>query len=398
MDILCKKVQFCADMSRRPPLEIALAINVGITHLERVVRGIREYAERHTSWRFLISPETHYLSPTALEGWKGNGVIALANTPEDIAVLKSLDCPVVNLSGALAETPFPRVRPDYEQLGKMGAWHLLDRGYRRFGFYGIADVWYSECYQKGFSAELERKGFDCSILQVPGTLSATTRWDVGQGELELWLGTLTPPFAVMAAHDPRAAMVIRACERVGLRVPEDVAVIGVNNDTTACESCRPPLTSIERNDAEIGLEAARMLGRLIQGKILTSDEHVVLPGEIKDRASTDSLAVDHPDLLSAVEFARSHFQEPIGVNNLVDATPRSRRWLEDAFLESLGCTPRAFIFRLRMREAQRLLVEEPELAQGEVARRCGYSGTRQMNAQFRSEMGITAKDYGREEN
>ena len=86
-------------MSRRQPLEIALAINVGVTHLERVVRGIRDYAERHTNWRFLISPETHYLSPTALEGWNGDGVIALANTPEDIRVLKSLNCPVVNLSG-----------------------------------------------------------------------------------------------------------------------------------------------------------------------------------------------------------------------------------------------------------------------------------------------------------
>ena len=123
-------------MSRRQPLEIALAINVGVTHLERVVRGIRDYAERHTNWRFLISPETHYLSPTALEGWNGDGVIALANTPEDIRVLKSLNCPVVNLSGAYPESDFPRIRPDYDRIGRMAAWHLLDRGYRRCGVYG----------------------------------------------------------------------------------------------------------------------------------------------------------------------------------------------------------------------------------------------------------------------
>ncbi|MEM9281037.1 MAG: hypothetical protein AAGA96_04360, partial [Verrucomicrobiota bacterium] len=111
-------------MSRRSPLEIALAINVGITHLERVVRGIREYAAQHTNWRFLVSPETHYLSPTALEGWDGDGVIALANTPEDVRVLDSLDCPVVNLSGAAPESPFPRIRPDYDRIGRMAAWHL----------------------------------------------------------------------------------------------------------------------------------------------------------------------------------------------------------------------------------------------------------------------------------
>ncbi len=394
MDIFCKKGQFCASMSRRPPLEIALAINVGITHLERVVRGIRDYAERHTDWRFLISPETHYLSPTALEGWRGGGVIALANTREDVEVLASLDCPVVNLSGATEATPFPRVRPNYGELGRMAARHLLERGYRRFGFYGIADVWYSKCYQAGFSGELAGRGFGCSALEVPGTLRAETRWDVGQDELERWLETLVPPFAVMAAHDPRAAMVIRACERVGLRVPEDVAVIGVNNDTVACESCRPPLTSIERNDGEIGLEAARMLDGLIRGRSPAAVETVVPPGRIRERVSTDSLAIDQPDLLSAVEFARAHFRKPIGVGDLVEASPRSRRWLEDAFAESLGCTPRTFLFRLRLREARRLLRDEPELALGEVARRCGYSGTRQMNVQFRREWGIPAKEYG----
>ena len=384
-------------MSRRQPLEIALAINVGVTHLERVVRGIRDYAERHTNWRFLISPETHYLSPTALEGWNGDGVIALANTPEDIRVLKSLNCPVVNLSGAYPESDFPRIRPDYDRIGRMAAWHLLDRGYRRFGFYGITDVWYSEGYEAGFCHELSARGLDCSVLNVAATLGSKTRWDIGQGELELWLGTIRPPFAVMAAHDPRAAMVIRACERVGLRVPDDVAIIGVNNDTVSCESCHPPLSSIERNDAEIGEEAARLLDRLIQGKEVSTEEKIVAPGAVQDRQSTDSLAVDHPDLLKAIEYSREHFCEPIGVADIVDANPRSRRWLEDAFVENLGCTPRTFIFRLRIREAQKLLTDNPDLQPGEVAARCGYSGTRQLNAHFRSELGMTAREFTKAE-
>lgn len=392
VDELADYVHLCATMRRRP-LEIALAINVGITHLERVVRGIREYAEAHTNWRFLISPETHYLSPTALEGWDGDGVIALANTQADIAVLSSLDCPVVNLSGAIESSPFPRVRPDYEKLGRMAAWHLLDRGYQRFGFYGVADVWYSERYESGFLAELKSRGFDGSRLRVPATLSEKTRWDIGQGELELWLSTITPPFAVMAAHDPRAAMVIRACERAGLRVPEDVAVIGVNNDTVACESCRPPLTSIERNDGAIGEEAAKMLDLLIRGEGPVPPEVVVPPGNVRERSSTDSLAIDQPDLLEAIEFARTHFRRPIAVSDLVEACPRSRRWLEDAFSEKLGCTPRTFLFRLRFREAQKLLRNSPELPLGEIAKQCGYSGTRQLNGQFHEELGISAREF-----
>ncbi|HRQ90048.1 MAG TPA: XylR family transcriptional regulator, partial [Bacteroidia bacterium] len=320
-------------MKRKRNDEIALAVNVGITHLARVVRGIREYAEGHTQWRFLLSPETHYLSPTALEGWKGDGVIALANTEEDFRVLASLDCPVVNLSGAWERSAFPRVRPDYEEIGRMAARHLLERGYRRFGFYGVSNVWYSSVYERGFSDELRHRGHGCSVLQVPATLSEKARWDTGQGELELWLGTLRPPFAVMAAHDPRAAMVLRACERVGLSVPGDVAVVGVNNDTVTCESCRPPLTSIERNDHEIGLVAARWLDRLIRGNADLHSEKVVPPGRICERASTDHLAVDQPDLLAVLEFAKAHYHRPIGVAELVDACSRSRRWVEDAFVE-----------------------------------------------------------------
>lgn len=381
-------------MSRRPPLEIALAINVGITHLERVVRGIREYAEQNTNWRFLISPETHYLSPTALEGWDGDGVIALANTVLDIEVLSSLSCPVVNLSGAIEKTPFPRVRPDYEKLGRMAAWHLLDRGYQRFGFYGVTDVWYSDCYEAGFLAELKAREFECSTLRVPATLSEKTRWDIGQGELELWLSTIQPPFAVMAAHDPRAAMVIRACERAGLKVPDDVAVIGVNNDTVACESCRPPLTSIERNDITIGTEAARLLDQLIQGESFQGNEDkIVSPGKIHERFSTDSLAIDQPDLLEAIEYAKQHFRDQITVADLVNACPRSRRWLEDAFALNLGCTPRTFLFRLRFREAQKMLKSSSELSLSEIAGLCGYSGTRQLNGQFREELGMGAREF-----
>lgn len=377
-------------MDRNPPLEIALAFNVGVTHLERVVRGIRDYAKRHTDWRFLISPETHYLAPAALKGWQGDGVIALANQPEDVSVLASLDCPVINLSGASENPGFPRVRPDYFAIGRMAAQHLIERGYRRFGYYGMAGVWYSSCYEHGFSAELALRGFECARLHVASTLSAASRWNTGQKELESWLSSLVPPFAVMAAHDPRAAMILRSCERVGLRVPEDVAVIGVNNDTVACESCQPTLTSIERNDPEIGREAARLLDALIQGEAAPSRDRIVPPGAIRERASTDSLGVEHPDLLSALRYAREHFREPIGVADLVRACPRSRRWLEEAFLEQLDCTPRSFLFRLRLKEAQRLLAQHPGLRRSEVARLSGYSGTRQLNAH----LGDTARKPG----
>lgn len=394
MAIFCKKMHICVKMKRETePREIALAINVGIVHLERVTRGIRAFATRNTEWRFLVSPETHYLSPAALEGWKGDGVIALANTEEDFRVLRSLRCPVINLSGVVEDSPFPRVRPDYRRIGALAAKHLLDRGFRRFGFYGVSEVWYSSQYERGFVQEVAGRGYPCEVLRVPSTLGNRVRWNVGQEELEGWLAGMSSPIGVMAAHDPRATMVIRACERVGLQVPEDVAVIGANNDTVACESCRPSLTSVERNDSEIGWCAADRLSKLIAGETVAETDWVVPPGRVRERASTDSFAVEQPDLAAAVRLARDRFRETIGVAALVAASGRSRRWLETAFLEQMGQSPSAFLARLRTREATRLLGEESRMSLGEVAARSGFSGTRQLNAHFLREFGVPAKGF-----
>lgn len=382
-------------MKQEPSYEIALAINVGITHLERVVRGIRQYAEANTDWRFLVNPETHGFTPANLEGWRGDGVIALANHPDDFRVLESLDCPVVNISGAVEESSFPRVRPDYRAIGAMAARHLIERGYRRFGFYGMDGVWYSNRYFAGFEEELSDRGFGCSILEASSTLNGVSRWDTGQSELEDWLSSLRPPFAIMGAHDPRAALVIQACGRVGLRVPDDVAVIGVNNDTVACESCRPELTSIERNDLQIGYEAGSLLDQLITRTSTLKSEVVVQPGQLRERASTDCLGLDPGDLREAVEFATENFRDPIAVSDLVVASKRSRRWLEESFATHLQTTPRAFLSQLRLREAQRLIREYPSMAPGEAARRCGYSGTRQLNAHFLRAFGKNFKDFTR---
>ena len=112
--------------------EIAIAVPLGVPHLERVVHGVRAYAQEKTDWRFLLSPETHRLSPTALKEWSGQGVIAIVNTQEDVEVLQSLDCPVVNVSGALKDTPFPRVRPDYKSIEKSCADFLLTYALREY--------------------------------------------------------------------------------------------------------------------------------------------------------------------------------------------------------------------------------------------------------------------------
>lgn len=395
MEEFCSKLRFCAVVSpsiTRSFQEIALAIRVGVPHLERVAQGIREYAHRHTEWRFLISPETHDLPPVSLEGWKGQGVIALCNTEEDEDVLERLQCPVVNISGALKSTRFPRVRNDYQAIGRKAAKFLRSRGFRRFGFYGVAGVWYSQQIELGFQQEIRDQGFEPAILRSPSSLSGIHRWNHGQDGLEKWLRSLTPPFAVLAAHDPRATMVIRACERLGLRVPQDVAVMGVNEDTVTCETSRPTLTSLERNGKTVGWNIGETLHRLIEGEAV-EDERIIAPGDVYERESTQTLAVDHPGLVRVIDSIRAHYQEPLSVEQLAGVAEKSRRWLEEIFREELSISPAAFLERVRVGEAQKLLEENPSIALGHLATECGFSGTRQLNMAFQRILGCRARDF-----
>ena len=377
--------------SKPAPREVALAIRLGIPHLERVAHGIRQYARTRTSWRFLVSPETHDLPPAALKGWSGDGVIALCNTDSDERVLRSLRCPVVNISGALRTTKFPRVRNDYREIGRMGAAFLRGRGFRRFGFYGVEDVWYSEQIEAGFREFADELKFPVEVLHSANTMEGVVRWDEGQEDLERWLLSLAPPFAVMAAHDPRAAMVIRGCERVRLNVPRDVAVLGVNEDTVTCETCHPSLTSIERNGFEVGWRAAETLDKLMRGKRVP-EELVIPPGKVCERESCRTLAVDSPELAEAIRFVESHCRKPLGVEQIAAACGRSRRWLEEAFRRELNCSPADFLRRQRVQLALRRLAEEPGVPLGVLAQECGFSGTRQLNAAFKREQGKAVRE------
>lgn len=369
-----------------------MAVRAGVPHLERVAHGIRQYAEKRARWRFLINPESHDLQPASLKGWQGDGVIALCNTTADQRVLRTLKCPVVNISGARRRSAFPRVRNDYREIGRRAAAYLRNRGFRRFGFYGVEDLWYSEEIEAGLAEFAELNQIPVWSLHAENPLEAIPRWNRGQEKLEKWLRQIPTPFAVLAAHDPRAAIVIRACERVGLKVPGDVAVLGVNDDTVTCETCHPRLTSIDRNGFEVGWYAAKTLDLMMRGGAVP-DERVIEAGEVRERKSTDSLAVERPELMAALRFIRSNYHEPISVEQIAEACGKSRRWVEGAFRAELNCSPSDFLQRSRVEAAVAQLEAGASLTLGRLAETSGFSGSRQLNAAFQRLFRCRVKDY-----
>ena len=370
--------------------EIALAFQAGVPLFERVAQGIRSYASAHTSWRFLISPETHHLEPTALNGWSGAGVIAVCNTPQDIKVLSSLECPVVNISGMFAELPFPSVINDYIEVGRIGARHLMERGYRRLAYYGVQGAWYSDQIEAGFQAEVQQSRGKIEVLRGRNSSMGFSGWQMDGEKLDRWLMSLKVPIGLMATHDPRAAMVLRSCERLGLRVPADVGVLGMNDDTSTCESCTPTLSSVDRRSCDLGWEAARTLDEMIEGG---SPPHVqVVPvGMVRERASTDITVVEHQSLRESISFLEANFRQPISIDQIAQAGGKSRRWLENAFRSELGLSPATFLRKVRTRAAIRLLEKKPFISSGKLASACGFSGTRQLNAAFLMQKGVPVR-------
>lgn len=373
---------------------IALALPLGVPHLEEVVHGIRAYGQKHAGWDFVTSPETHSIPVGTLAGWDGDGVIGMVSAPADLGVVKALPCPVVNLSGAIANPGLPRVRVDYERAGELAAEHLLNRGFERFAFYGLKDVYFARSCLDGFRSRVERHGARCCVYEDPPTFGVARPWKHDRDALAKWLKSLELPIGLMASHDPRAVMVVQACRRVGLRVPEDVAVIGFNNDIQSCEFCDPPLTSVARPGGKIGFEAAALLDRLIGGAAPPEQDILFPPEGVVERASTNTVAVDdHQVLGQAIRYIQQHIGQSIGVEDILRHVDVSRRWLEMAFKQKLHTSPHAYISQERVKKAKTLLAQPRKLRLKQVALDCGFSSTRQMSAIFERHTGMSVRDY-----
>ena len=367
---------------------------MGVPHLEEVVHGIRLYAQSQPTWDLVTSAETHSIPVSTLTGWDGDGVIGMVSATADLNVVRTLSCPVVNLSGAIADPGLPRVRVDYEMAGQMAAAHLLNRGFERFAYYGLRNIFFARSCLEGFRRHVQKHSGLCSVYEDESTFGVARPWKHDRDALSRWLKSLALPVGLMASHDPRAVMVIQACRRIGLRVPEDVAVIGFNNDIQSCKFCDPQLSSVARPGEKIGFEAASLLDRLMHGEPPPKSDILFPPEEVVERASTNTVAVDDNEALAeAIRFIHQRLSEPIGVEDILQHVSVSRRWLEMAFKKKLRTSPHVYISQARVKKARGLLAEVRKLRYKQVALDCGFSSTRQLNIIFERHTGLTIREY-----
>lgn len=376
----------------RQTFQVALLVSTDNDYDRKIISGVSRYGREAGNW-MIFREDEHLHKMPPLGGWQGHGVIAQLENPAVHRSIARLRIPVVgvaslaNLSPALDKIVC--VSTDNQRIAQRAAEHLLECGLDNFAYCGVPATprngWSKE-RGRAFSDFLTRAGYRCAMYT--GRRRTARQWEALQSQMAAWLQSLKLPVGVMACDDPRARHVLEACRRLGLRVPEDVAVLGVDNDELICELCHPPLSSIETGIREVGYEAAAALDRLLAGKQPQRMRTLVAPGKLVARRSTDILTAPHEGVAAALRFIRDHAAEPIQVLDVARHVGVSRSTLDNHFRAVMGRTTHDEIERVRLNIARSLL-ENTDWPLRTIAAKSGYRNEQYMCKVLRRALGRT---------
>jgi LacI family transcriptional regulator len=379
-------------------LHVALLIETSREYARGLLRGVARYLQEHTRWSVYFEP--HGLDsppPKWLPKWQGDGILVRINNRQMADAILRTGIPAVDLRGALPTPGIPFIGVDNVPVGRRGFEHLHSCGLRNFAFCGTPRGENpNQDLRCDYFVEVVRKaGFECNVYVGERPARARPSWEQQQQGLVAWLKKLPTPVGVMTCHDDRGQQVLDACRRAGLAVPDQVAVLGVDNDPNLCNLCNPPLSSIDVNSARIGYESAVLLERLMAGERPPREPCLLGPPRgIAARRSTDLLWVDDEEVASAIRYIREHACEGIAVRDVLNQTSNSPSALEKRVKKTLGRTIKAEIGRIRLARAK-LLLTETNWPVAKIAERCGFSEPKYFSAVFHKTIGMKAMDYRR---
>jgi len=370
----------------RPSKQVALLIETSNAYARGLLRGVMAYVREHQPWGLRLTEHGRgEVSRGELVEWKGQGIIARVENERIAATLRDFRRPVVDVSAARLLPKLPWVETDDAAIAKAAADHLLSRGLTNFGFYGDDRFNWSRWRQEAFHRCIAAAGFACSDApQARGT-----------GKLADWVRALPKPAGVMACYDIRGRELIDACRAAEVEIPDEVAVIGVDDDELLCELSDPPLSSVIPDVRRTGWVAAEILDAWMSGSRPAELQHPIPPLGVATRRSTDMLAVEDADLAAAVRFIREHACDGITVADVVGKLPLSRRVLESRFERVLGRSPHAEILRVRLERVKQLLTQ-PGWTLDAIAHKTGFHHGEYLSAVFKRETNLTPGAYRRQ--
>lgn len=379
-------------------MKIVLLINPSRKYTRGILRGIAEYARLQGLWTFYRPLEYREAKAEqqlveALQRLRPDGIF-MREPPQARAIIE-MGIPTVCF-------PYSRetiegvvnVVTEHESVAQIAADHLLSLGLSHFAYCGFDDWWWSRRRRDSFRTRIGQGGFEVEVYASSGAAPERT-WDKELPHIMSWLRRLPKPIGVMACNDDRGELVIEACKTEGFKVPDDVAIVGVDNDTLICDLCSPRLSSVAWTLEKAGYEAAETLDRLIRGREKGRPTLWIHPTHVVARPSTDVLAIEDEDVVAALRYIRRCGQFSIGVQQVVERTGLSRRALEQRFRKALGRSIHDEIERVRLELIMQMLAETQKNV-GEIARALGFPDAAHVSRFFRKAKGISPMTYRRQ--
>ncbi|WP_312496547.1 XylR family transcriptional regulator [Pseudomonas cremoris] len=386
-------------MKTLPPVHrIALLFNGSKIYDRGIIAGIGNYlSSTRASWDLFLE-EDFLCRLKGIERWQGDGIIADFDDPLIGEALAGSKVPVVAVGGSYADAraypkSIPYVATDNHALIKMAYEHLIEAGLTRFACFSLpeaqANRWAQE-REKAFRSLMQRDGLPVAVYRGLGT--SAPLWDSAVEQQIAWLQSLPKPIGIIAVTDARARQLLQACLTAGIAVPEEVALIGIDNDPLTRTLTRVPLSSVIQGTETMGRTAAALLHQMLHGKPCTGEQILVPPDAINVQASSLHQPLGNPYVMQALLFIRQYACQGIKTAQVAAYVGVSRSSLESHFRKERGCSVHDEILRFKLASAAKGL-EGNRLAIADIAQQCGFTSAQYLHTVFRREFGCTPRQY-----
>jgi LacI family transcriptional regulator len=357
--------------------------------------GVARYAALNGPWTFYRQPHGYLRSKRGLDlkelqAWKPDGAICPVTQLDELSLLR---VPLIAYDVNEYSGRVPCVLSEDFQAGRLAAQHLLEFGHRHFAFCGYSGIRWSRERCQAFCDVIQQGG--CTVEVYRPRSRRPAAWAKEEPHVRHWLETLPKPIGMLCANDDRAASILETCHVLAYGVPEDVSVVGVDDDQYVCELQNPPLSSVRMASEQAGYEAAALLDRMIRAEDKMSGQRIMAHATgVTARQSTNVLMVRNADVRKALRFIRENAGRPIRVADIVRVTDLSHRTLNDQFHSELGCSIIKQLTRARIAYISRLLTDT-EMRIHEIATVVGYEDDRHFSRYFKRATGLTPQAYRR---
>jgi LacI family transcriptional regulator len=374
---------------------VALIVETSLAPGREILMGIARYSRAFGPWSTFLEPRgLEESAPAWLASWRGHGIIARVQNLQIAQAVLAAGIPVVDVLGVVRIPGLPLVHTDDARVSALAAEHLLERGFRHFAFFGLAGENWSQQRRDAFEQLVRPHARSWTVYETSRQVHHTKQWEVYADDLAAWVKALPKPAGLMLCSDQVGPAVLEACRRAGVEVPDEIAVIGTDDDEPLCEVAEPGLSSVWPDHERVGYEAAAVLDRLMRGEDAPAEPIRVPPRGVVTRRSSDVLALDDREAAAAVRFIREHACDADGltIDEVADQLAMSRSVLQRRFKTATGRTLHDEILRVRLGRAKELLAAT-DLPIATVAERLGFKHQEYMGDVFRKRLGVTPAQY-----